>query len=86
MRKRPKHEPTDSYFYLARQLAKCMMRANAFNFHVEPVRTQMTNTQQIPILQVCSTDKSKSKLIIVDKNLLQVCSMDEIESERVIVN
>ena len=36
---RPKHEPTDSYFYLARQLAKCMMRASALNSHVYPVRT-----------------------------------------------
>ena len=26
--KRPKHEPTESYFYLARHLAKCMMRAD----------------------------------------------------------
>ena len=25
-KKRPKHEPTDCYFYLARQLAKCIMR------------------------------------------------------------
>ena len=25
-KKRPKHDPTDSYFYLARHLAKCMMR------------------------------------------------------------
>ena len=25
-KKRPKHEPTERYFYLARQLAKCMMR------------------------------------------------------------
>ena len=25
-KKRPKHEPTDSYFHLARQLANCMMR------------------------------------------------------------
>ena len=27
-KKRPKHEPTDRYFYLARQLKKCMMRAD----------------------------------------------------------
>ena len=30
-KKRPKHDPTNSYFYLARQLAKCMMRLNALN-------------------------------------------------------
>ena len=27
-KKRPKHEPTESYFYLARQLAKCMIRSD----------------------------------------------------------
>ena len=30
-KKRPKHEPTDSYLYLSRQIAKCMMRADALN-------------------------------------------------------
>ena len=34
-----KHEPTDSYFYLARQISKCIMRSDAFNFHFDPVRT-----------------------------------------------
>ena len=38
-KKRTKHEPTDSYFYLARQLSKCVMRADAFNSHIYPVRT-----------------------------------------------
>ena len=38
-KKRPKHEPTDSYFYPARQLAKCIMRDDALNSHVYPVRT-----------------------------------------------
>ena len=41
-RRRPKHEPTDSYFYLARQLAKCMTRADALNSHIYPVRIEMT--------------------------------------------
>ena len=27
-KKRPKHEPTESYSHLARQLAKCMMRSD----------------------------------------------------------
>ena len=31
VKKRPKHEPTDSYFYLAIQLAKCMMISNTLN-------------------------------------------------------
>ena len=30
-KKIPKHEPTDSYFYLARQLAKCTMRSDTLN-------------------------------------------------------
>ena len=54
-KKRPKHEPTDSYFYPARQLAKCMMRSDALNLHVYPVRTEMT----APSLHVCSTDEDK---------------------------
>ena len=29
----PKHESTDSYFYLARQLAMCMMRSDTLNWH-----------------------------------------------------
>ena len=41
-RSRPKHEPSESYFYLARQLVKCMMRDDALNFHVYPVRTANT--------------------------------------------
>ena len=43
-KKRPKHEPTDSYDYLARQLEKCIMRADAFNQQVYRVRTEMTGT------------------------------------------
>ena len=38
-RRRTKHDPTDSYFYLSRQLVKCMVRADALNSHVNPVRT-----------------------------------------------
>ena len=37
VRNMPKHEPTDRYFYLAIQLANCMMRYDASNQHVEPV-------------------------------------------------
>ena len=32
-KKRPKHEPTDSYFHLARQIAKCMMRSDNLNWY-----------------------------------------------------
>ena len=38
-KKRPKHDPTDSYFYLERQLSKDMMRADVLNSHIYPVRT-----------------------------------------------
>ena len=38
-KKRTKHGPTYSYFYQARQIAKCTMRADAFNSHIYPVRT-----------------------------------------------
>ena len=81
MRKRPKHEPTDTYFYIAIQLSNSIMRADAFNLHVDPVRTEMTGTKQIMISYVCDSDKRKSKEIIADENLLQVCSKDERESE-----
>ena len=36
--KRPKHEPADSYFYLAIHLAKYMMRPDTLNLHVDPVK------------------------------------------------
>ena len=91
MRKRPKHEPTGSYFYLARHFAKCIMR---LNFHFGPVRTHMTNTQKmnisemntqnIPTLHVCSLDDSESKSINMDKTLSHVCSTDKSESETII--
>ena len=74
LQKRPKNEPTDTYCYLAIQLSKCMMRADALNLHVDPVRTEMTSMQQIMISHVCDSYKSKSKGIIKDENLLQVCS------------
>ena len=38
-KQRPKHEPTDSYFYLSRQLALCMMRSDTLNLHVHPVKS-----------------------------------------------
>ena len=57
-RKRPKHDPTDSFFYLSRQMAQFMMIFEAFNSQVGPVRTEMTVTQQIPILHICDLDRS----------------------------
>ena len=80
VRKSPKHEPTESYFYLSRQIDKCMMRSDAFNSHVDTVRTEITGMQQILISQVCDLDKRKSKGIFAEKNLSQVCSTDERKS------
>ena len=76
-RRRPKHERTESYFYLARQLAKCMMRADVINLHVYPVRTETAATKQIMISHICSTYKSKLKELLVNKSLLQICSTEE---------
>ena len=85
-RRRPKHELTNSHFYLARQLAKCMTRAHVLNLHVYPLRTEMTSTKQIPTSQVCSTDKSKLKELLVDETLLQIFSTNEDESKGTIVD
>ena len=73
--KSSKHFPTDSYFYLSRYIAQCMMR---FNICVGPVRTKMTNTQKmnhsemstqnIHNLNVWYSDESKSKRINADES------------------
>ena len=42
---RPKYEPTDSYFYLARQLDKRLMRFDVFNLHIDSLRTKITGTK-----------------------------------------
>ena len=41
-KKRPKHEPTDSYFHIARQLAKCMMKSDKLNWHDHGGYTEIT--------------------------------------------
>ena len=58
-----------------------MMRDDALNSCIDPVRTEMTVMQQILILHVCSTYESESKEFILDKNFSQVYSTDEGESE-----
>ena len=69
-KKRPNHEHTYRYFYQARHIENCMMRSDALNSHVYPVRTEMTALY----LQVCSTDEDESKRIIVNETLSQSCS------------
>ena len=80
--KRPKHEPTDSYFHLARQLAKCMMRSDNLNWHDPGGYTEITD----PSSNVNITDKDESKRIIVHKSLSDNCSTDVSKSLRNIVN
>ena len=50
-----------------------MMRDDALNSHVDPVRTEMTSMQQILISHVCDSYKSESKGIIAYKISSQVC-------------
>ena len=84
-KKRPKHGPTDSYFYLAKQLEKCMIRSGALNSHGYPVRTEMTATKHILTSHVGFTDESKLKEFPVNKTLSESCSTDEDESKGIIV-
>ena len=66
-KKRPKHEPTDSYFHLARQLAKCMMRSDNLNWYDHGGYMKMTALYS----NVNFTNESESKRSIVNGKLLQ---------------
>ena len=54
-KKRPKYEPTDSYFHLSRQLAKCMMRSDNLNWHDHGGYTEIT----APSLNFNATDEDE---------------------------
>ena len=56
-KKRPKHEPTHSYFCLVRQLEKCMMISDNLNRHDHGSYAENTT----PSLNVNVTDKDESK-------------------------
>ena len=56
-KKRPKHEPTDSYFHITRQLAKCMMRYDNLNWHDHGGYTERTD----PSSNVNVADEDESK-------------------------
>ena len=81
-KKSHKHDPTHSYFHLARQLAKCTMRSDKLNWHDRGCYTKFT----APSLNVNVTDDDKSKEIIVHETLSENSSTDVSESERKIVN
>ena len=78
----PRHETTDSYFHLARHLAKCMMISDNLNWHDHGGYTKMTALYS----NVKVTDGDKSKEIIMHKTLSENSSTDVIELERNIVN
>ena len=80
-KKRPKHEPTDSYFHVSRQLEKCMMRSDHHNWYEHSGYTEMTALS----FNMHVTDKGGKK-IIVHINLSENSSMDVSKSERNIVN
>ena len=63
-----------------------MTRADSFNLHVYPVRTEMTATKQIPVSHVCSTDNSELNEFIVNKTLSHIFSTDEEKSKGIIVD
>ena len=64
-KKRPKYEPTDSYFHLAIQLVKCMMRSDKLNWYDHSGYTKRTT----PYSNVIVTNESKSKHNIVNETL-----------------
>ena len=70
-KKRHKHEPTESYFHLAREIAKCMTRSDKLNWYGHGSYTKIT--------AVNVTNKSESKRSIVNEKLLQKCSAKENE-------
>ena len=61
VKKRPKHEPIDSYFYPAKKLAKCTMRADTLNWNDCGGYKEMNALSS----NVYSTDEDESKRIIV---------------------
>ena len=80
--KRPKNEPTDSYFHLAKQLAKCMMRSDHLNWYNHGGYMEMT----APSSNLNVMNKNESKRSIVNKILSQICSTNENKSIRSIIN
>ena len=81
-KKRPKHEPNDSYFHIERSLAKCMMISDNLNWHDHGGYTEIN----APSLNVNVTVDDESKEIIVHKTLWENSSTDISKSERNIIN
>ena len=82
----PTHIITDSYLYLERHLAKFIMNTKNMSNSRGSVRTQNMSMKNISNHPVCSTDKSESKIVHVDKSKSEriyvlACSMYEQESK-----
>ena len=73
IRRGSKHERTDSYLHLARQLSKCMTRADTLNWQDYGGYTEITAPSSI----FCSMEKDDSKRVILNNNLSQSCSANE---------
>ena len=72
-KKRPKHEPTESYFRLARQLVECMMRSDKLNWYGHGGYTKMT----APSSNIVVTNESESKRSNVNEKLSQKYSLSQ---------
>ena len=79
-KKRPKYEPTHSYFHLVRQLVKCMMRSDKLNRHDHGSYTEVT----APSSNINDTDEEESKEIIVHKTLSENSSKDVSDSRNIV--
>ena len=86
VRKRTKHEPTDSYFYLAIHIVKCMVRSGAFDSHAHHLRREISTTQQIPISHVFDLVNTESKGMLADEKLSRLYSIEKRKSVIVIVD
>ena len=63
-----------------------MMRADALNSHVYPLRTKITTTQHIPTSHVFSSANSELKEFLIGETLYRICSTDKDESKGIIVD
>ena len=81
-KKRPKHEPADRYFHLARHLEKCMMRSDNLNWYDHCSYTEMTD----PSSNINVMNEDELKCSIVNKKLSENSSTNANESKRIIVH
>ena len=63
MRKRPKHERTYGYFFIARQFDKSIMRDDAFNLHIYRLIMKIYLTRLLLGLEQIKMDHCGQKII-----------------------